>query len=194
MEERLEKLRAKWDERHAAPEKPVHAAEVLSENLHLLPATGDALELACGLGGNALALARAGLRVTAWDLSPVAIKQLNTAADAEGLSLSAQVRDIESEALAPASYDVIVASYFLDRSLIPGWIEALRPGGLIFFQTFSQTRLTSRGPNDPAFRLADNELLSLFSSLRLRFYREEGELGDVTKGSRDLAMLVGQKP
>jgi hypothetical protein len=30
--------------------------------------------------------------------------------------------------------------------------------------------------------------------LRVRFYREEGRLGDIDRGERDIAMLVGEQP
>jgi hypothetical protein len=41
--------------------------------------------------------------------------------------------------------------------------------------------------------LADNELCQLFSSLKLRYYREENRLGDLQEGARDIAMLVAEK-
>ncbi|MCG8043626.1 MAG: class I SAM-dependent methyltransferase, partial [Candidatus Thiodiazotropha endolucinida] len=90
-------------------------------------------------------------------------------------------------------FDVIVVSYFLERSLIPTLIQALKPGGLVFYQTFTRQAVSSEGPQNPAFRLADQELLQLFSQLQVRVYREEGRLGDLSLGSRDVAMLVAQK-
>ncbi|MEW8205094.1 MAG: SAM-dependent methyltransferase, partial [Candidatus Thiodiazotropha taylori] len=83
--------------------------------------------------------------------------------------------------------------YFLERSLIPTLIQALKPGGLVFYQTFTRQAVSSEGPQNPAFRLADQELLQLFSQLHVRVYREEGRLGDLSLGSRDVAMLVAQK-
>ena len=189
-----DKLRAKWDERHGDPGKGPSTAKVLAENLHLLPASGQALELACGLGGNALALAARGLEVSAWDLSPVAIRRLREFAASAGLSnLRAEVRDVEEAPPAPESFDVIVVSYYLERSLTPGLIAALRPGGLIFYQTFTRIAVSQEGPSNPIFRLSDNELLRLFDSLRVRVYREENRLGDLRLGTRDVAMLVAQR-
>ena len=43
------------------------------------------------------------------------------------------------------------------------------------------------------FRLAEQELLQLFSGLQVVFYREEGRIGDVHKGCRDEAMYIGRK-
>jgi tellurite methyltransferase len=185
---------AKWDARHGEADKQPHVAEVLLRNRHLLPNVGCALDLACGLGGNALFLAGRGLTVSAWDLSPVAIARLIALAEAKGLrNLTAEVRDLEQIPPTAASFDVITVSYYLDRELAPKIIDALKPGGLLFYQTFTRIAVSGEGPTNPQFRLGDNELLALFSPLRLRVYREENRLGDHAQGTRDVAMLVAQK-
>jgi len=103
------------------------------------------------------------------------------------------VRDIEANPPAPEAFDVIVVSYFLNRDIISALIQALKPGGLIYYQTFTRQRISDRGPQRAEFRLADQELLHLFSELHILFYREEGCVGDVQKGFRDEAMLIGRK-
>ncbi|MCG7974549.1 MAG: methyltransferase domain-containing protein [Candidatus Thiodiazotropha taylori] len=189
-----QQLRIKWDQRYADAEKVARPAEVLLSNAHLLPEQGSALDLACGLGGNALFLAQRGFTVEAWDLSSVAIQRLAQGAGQLKLNnLHARVRDVESQPPQTEQFDVIVVSYFLERSLIPTLIQALKPGGLVFYQTFTRQAVSSEGPQNPAFRLADQELLQLFSQLQVRVYREEGRLGDLSLGSRDVAMLVAQK-
>jgi 2-polyprenyl-3-methyl-5-hydroxy-6-metoxy-1,4-benzoquinol methylase len=191
----LQQLREKWDKRHADADKRPTPAEVLKRNPHLLPTKGKALDLACGLGGNALTLSAHGLETVAWDISPVAIERLEAYAANEGLTnLSAQVRDVEQLPPPPASFDLIIVSYYLERALIPDMIDALLPGGLIYYQTFTQLAVSDLGPSSPAYRLADNELLQLFSSLKLRYYREENRLGNLHAGVRDVAMLVAEKP
>jgi SAM-dependent methyltransferase len=191
----LQTLREKWDERHADADKQPTPAEVLLRNLHLLPAQGRALDLACGLGGNALTLARHGLDVVAWDISPVAIQRLNRYAAEEGLAnLCGEVRDVEQAPPPRNHFDLIIVSYFLERRLIADLMAALVSGGLIYYQTFIQAAVSATGPQNPAFRLADNELLQLFSSFKLRYYREENRLGDLSEGTRDVAMLVAEKP
>ena len=109
------------------------------------------------------------------------------------LSIQAGVRDVESDPPPPETFDVIAVSYFLERDIIPALIQALKPGGLIYYQTFTRQRVSDRGPQRAEFRLADQELLQLFSGLQVLFYREEGCVGDVQKGFRDEAMLVGRK-
>ena len=70
------------------------AAQVLRENWHLLPEQGVALDMACGLGGNALYLAEKALETYAWDVSNVAIEKLDSLAKSQGLVVQSQVRDV----------------------------------------------------------------------------------------------------
>lgn len=182
----------KWDERYRAAggAKP---ARVLTENLHLLPRTGQALDLACGLGANALLLARQGLETFAWDSSAVAIERLQQASAAAGVSVHAEVRDVVAQPPEPERFDVIVVVHFLERGLAPALIAALRPRGLLFYQTFTAVRVSGSGPRNPDYLLNENELFALFARLQLLVYREEGRVGDLTCGLRDEALLVGCK-
>jgi SAM-dependent methyltransferase len=188
-----EALRAKWDARYADGERVPEPAWVLTENLHLLPTSGQALDLACGLGVSALLLAERGLAVCAWDLSPVAIERLRTEAQRRGLVVDAQVRDVQRDPPAPESFDLILVAHFLDRTLAAAIAAALRPGGLLFYQTFTREAVSASGPSNPDYRLAPNELLRLFPDLLVRVYREEGRVGDLAAGTRDLAVLVGER-
>ncbi len=186
-------VRDKWDRIYADAGWPA-PARVVRENEHLLPLRGRVLEVACGLGANALLLARRGLDVTAWDLSPVAVERLRRRAEREGLPLRAEVRDVTVAPWPGEAWDVIVVSRFLDRAVCAAMRQALKPGGLLMYQTFVRDPVTSVGPSNPAYRLAENELLRLFSGLIVRAYREEGHCGDRCRGWRDEAYLVAQKP
>jgi tellurite methyltransferase len=185
----------KWDRvyRTADTEVIPEPARVLAENAHLLPRTGVSLDLACGLGGNALCLARKGLKAHAFDISAEAITRLSLLAERLGLLVRTEVRDVVLRPPPAGSFDVIVVSRFLDRSLANPLMAALRPGGLLYYQTFTREKATAEGPANPEYLLAPNELLSLFAGLRLVVYREEGLLGDRTRGFRNQALFVGQK-
>ncbi len=182
--------RARWQRRYQAGEGAARPARVLRELDFLLPASGRALDLACGRGGNALLLAERGLAVEAWDYAPAAIEALRAEAARRGLRLRAGVRDVLSEPPEAARYDVITVSYFLERDLAPAIAAALRPGGLLFYETFTQDAPDGAGPSNPAFRLAPNELLGLFPGLRVLDYREHARVGDPLRGQRDIATLV----
>lgn len=185
---------AKWDRIFSERPVPGAPARVLEENLHLLPRGGDALELAAGTAGNAVRLARLGFRACAWDISTVAVERVGAWARAEGLPLETEQRDLTRDPPVPGSFDVIVVEHFLDRALVPYIRAALRPGGLVFYQTFTLARVTDTGPGNPAYRLGENELLRLFEGLVVLVYREEGLVGDTARGLRDEAMLVARAP
>ena len=188
-------IREKWDRIYAlAGDGMPEAAEVLAEHLHLLPDRGDALDLACGLGGNALCLARQGLRTRAWDISPVAIKRISTMAERMGLPIDAAVCDVEAESIPKDSFGVVVVSRFLSRDIAFGIAESLKTGGLLFYQTYTREKLSAAGPSNPDYLLAPNELIRLFPDLRLVYYREEERCGDLARGFRDEACFIGQKP
>ena len=185
----------KWDRIHSTTDPaPPKAAAVLIQNQHFLPTAGDALDLACGRGGNALLLAAHGLKTRAWDISDVALAALRKAAGDAGYQVTTDCRDVTASPPPPASQDVIVVSHFLDRVLAPHLIAALRPRGLLYYQTFVRAAVESTGPANPRYRLGPNELLELFRPLQILVYREEGTTGDVSQGWRNEAMLVGQKP
>lgn len=184
--------RERWDARYRAGTLTASAAALLRDNTHLLPRRGRALDLACGLGGNALLLAAHGLDTEAWDVSAVALATLAAQARAQGLALSTRQCDLDDTPLPLQAFDVIVVARFLDRGLFAALPAALRPGGLLFYETFN--RLSAHGPANPDWKLADNELLAAAHGLRLRVYRDEWDAGDETRGLRGLVQLIAQKP
>lgn len=185
--------RDKWNQRYQQNSAIPSASLVLSQNQHLLPKAGVALDVACGLGGNALLLAEQGLETHAWDIASVAIEQLEQAAEQAQLDIKTQAIDIRPENLPANSYDVITVSHYLDRDLCDAIARALKPNGILFYQTYCQQKVDDKGPKNPEYLLADNELIRLFSTLNVRVYREEALLGDHEQGWRNQAMLVAQK-
>jgi len=187
-------LREKWDRIYQQSQSlEPSPAEVLSENTHLLPATGQALDLACGLGGNALFLAQRGFSVSAVDISPVAIESLSAHAQRLGLAIVARAVDAETKPLPRQAFDVVVVSRFLSRPLAASIQDSLKPSGLLFYQTYLRNKLNPQGPSNPDYLLAENELLSLFNEMRVLVYREEGRVGNLSLGRRDEAYFVGQR-
>lgn len=188
---------ARWNRRYeqADTDQPPKPAAVLENNRHLLPARGTAVDIACGRGGNALLLAAAKLDTSAWDYADAALDKLTAYARTRQLPIACECRDVVQSPPQAASFDVIVVSHFLNRGLAPYLIAALRPGGLLFYQTFISEAATAAGPGNPDYRLQPNELLQLFRPLHLVYYREEGLLGDLDAGFRDQAQYIGcQRP
>jgi SAM-dependent methyltransferase len=183
----------KWDSRYREAGLPGAPATVLIQNIHLLPRRGTALDLACGLGANSLLLAEHGLQTRAWDISPVAIEKLRAIAAQRRLPIIAEVKDAMHDTIPPLQFDVIVVAHYLERSLTRPIIDALKVGGLLFYQTFTRTAVSEEGPQKDEWRLADGELLAMFAPLRPLVYREEGRIGDVAQGFRNKALLVSVK-
>lgn len=187
-------IRDKWNARYRDAEPSLQEpVSGLRDYIWLLPQAGAGLDLACGRGGNALFLAAQGLNTQAWDIADVAIDQLRRQAAARGLSVDARVRDVVAEPPAPDSFDVIVVSYFLERDLMAALQAALRPGGLLFYQTFTREAVDATGPRNPAWRLGRNELLQLLPELDVLVYEELGVIGDVTRGLRNQALFIGTR-
>ncbi len=187
-------IQEKWDKIYSqAGKKQPPACAALRDNSHLLPSSGKALDIACGLGSNALFLAEQGLVTDAWDISPIAIEKLQQTALQRALPLTATQTDLSTLKPATEQYDVIVVSHYLDRPFCHTIISMLKPEGLLFYQTFTAEKVSPEGPSSPAFVLAKNELLQLFSALELIVYREEGLVGDKSRGFRNQAMLVAMK-
>lgn len=183
----------KWDSRYREAGLPSAPAMVLLENVHLLPRHGTALDLACGLGANSLLLAEHGLQTQAWDISPVAVEKLRALAVERKLPIIAEVKNALHDPIPPAQFDVVVVAHYLERALTQPIINALKVGGLLFYQTFTRTAVNDEGPQKDEWRLADGELLAMFAPLRPLAYREEGRIGDITHGFRNKALLVAVK-
>ena len=183
----------KWDRVYQSKTIKSEPAAILVENLYLLPPAGMALDLASGLGTNALVLTKQGLATQAWDISAVAMHKLQQQADAHALPIRTFTKEITPDSFVANCFDVIVVSRFLDRSICDAIMESLKLGGLLFYQTYTQQKTSEQGPNSPRFLLADNELLQLFSALKLVYYRENAGLGEVRQGLRNEAQFIGQK-
>ena len=184
----------KWNAVYSQSEPIFYpAASVLTENDFLLPSTGTALDLACGFGANAVFFAERGWAVTAWDISLIAIDKLMTYAVRQGLNINACQEKIVIESFTKCSFDVIVVSRFLDRTLSDAIIGALKPDGLLFYQTFTQEKVSQQRSNNPDYLLGCGELLELFAPLRVVFYRENALIGQNQRGLRNEAQFVGQK-
>ena len=184
-----------WDERYgqeeATPERG--PAAFLVEHRHLLPSRGRALDVAMGTGRNALYLASLGYEVTGIDVSGVAVERCRQEAARRSLRIEAVQADLESYGLPRAVYDVVINFYYLHRDMAPQLEEALRPSGVLVFESFTtEQRQFGWGPQNDEFLLRPGELRTLFPELEALAYREGLVEGD--KGTKAVAGLVGRKP
>ncbi len=183
-----------WDERYrreeAVPEQG--PAGFLIENVSLLPPSGRVLDVAMGSGRNALYLASLGYEITGVDISPVAVARCRTAAEARGLHIEAVCADLETSALPDGPFDIVLNFYYLQRDLCPRLAEALRPGGVLVFESFTLgQRVFGWGPQRQEHLLRPGELPRLFPDLGTLVYCQgvvEGE-----RGKKAVAGLIARK-
>jgi len=109
--------------------------------------TSNVLSLGCGIGDTELLLAPHVAHLTGLDLSPSAIKQAKL--DAAGTpNLHYIEGTLESAAIQPASYDVVIAIFFLHHlpdtipDLATQIAKILKPGGVFYSLDPSRYRLS----------------------------------------------------
>jgi len=180
-----------YQDKSVAESVPVR---VLLDNQRLLPSCGNALDYASGLSGNGVFLAQQGFEVSAWDLSDIAVNKVNAYAHEKQLSLHAEKMDLENSVdKLKGEFDVIVVSFFLHRESLPILYKLLKPGGVLFYQTFSGEPLNGIGPSRSAFRLRRGELLEVFSNMQLLSYREDCSSTGKNNVIADQVFFVAQK-
>jgi tellurite methyltransferase len=191
--EAMQDAAKEWDERYrqgrTMPDEP---AALLVENLPLLPKGGKALDIAMGTGRNALYLASLGFQVTGVDLSAVAVEKCRQKAERLGLSIEALVADLEHYPLPTGECDLIVNFYYLQRSLAPQIVAALRSSGVLVFETFTIDQLQfGWGPKSPENLLRPGELREMFAGVETLLYHEGVIQGD--RGPKAVARLIARK-
>ncbi len=148
--------KTRWNEKYLhnpIPELPIRLVSTYAK----LASGNRVLDLACGMGRHSKFLASQGFKVDALDISSVAIASL------QGLDhIHAQEVDFDTYTLAKEAYDLIVCTYFLERRLFPQMIAALKPNGIILYETFLNHKENQRAPSNPAFMLAEGELEASF--------------------------------
>ena len=164
--------RGRWDQKHRDAEFLGEPTPFLVECRRHLP-PGRALDVACGLGANALYLAEEGFAVEACDWSFEGLRKLSASARERGLHVGAINCDLTAFPLPRKRYDVLVSFRFLDRSLWPSMVEALRPGGALVIETFNRRYLEQRPDFPKEYCLEEGELLGEFgATLRIARYQE----------------------
>lgn len=183
-----------WNERYRSREREAEDLEVAPTPLLVETGTklppGNALDLACGAGRNALWLARNGWTVTAVDGAPAAIAILRDRARIEGLAVDAHVADLKSGEfqIAPERFDLITVCYYLQRDLFATAKHGLKRGGVLLAIVH-----TTKGAEMPTeSRLRPGELQQYFHGWEI-LHCYEGRPADPAH-QRLVAEIVARRP
>jgi SAM-dependent methyltransferase len=114
------------------------------------------LDVACGKGRHARLFAAHGVAVTAVDRDAEALAAL------EGVpGVTCECRDLEADPwpYAAGSFDAVLVSNYLWRPTFDALLAAVRPGGVLLYETFMHGHERYGRPSRPEFLLGVNELL-----------------------------------
>lgn len=187
---------ARWNDRYVTEGAAWLAnqpRQLLHEFAHLLPSGGLALDAAAGVSSHGRFLAERGLHVVALDISEVGLRLAQQDAQKHDLWLEAAVYDLSHLWLPPNIFDVIVNFRFLERATFPVYRRALKPGGLLFFETFVRSETEEEHPD---YFLFPGELRTAFADWKILHWQEigDGKCGrEHGRSPKIVAQLIARK-
>ena len=186
--------RIRWDkvfQAHTDANEPYPAADPLLLR-YAPPVDGGvddppprALDLAGGLGQNALWLAQQGYSVDLMDISRVALERARQEMAVRNLRRVNLLQvDVDALQLEAAQYDLICVFRYLKRHLFALLKLALKPGGLVIYESYTLAYLQHVPRFNRSFLLESGELAAFFSGWHV--------IHNIERDYR--AQLVVQKP
>ncbi len=169
---------------------------VLLDHLDLLKKLDRSLavlDLACGTGHNGLLLAQHGIPVVFADSSATALQVVQQRLEEDTLPGRIWQVDLEqanTEPLAGQVFSAVIGFRYLHRPLFPALKNAVTPGGIVIYETFTIDNLGFGRPNNPDFLLQPGELKTIFQDWELIFHFE----GILRNPDRAMAQIVARKP
>ena len=177
--------RDRWNLKHAdcQPASTVRADGWLMEALDLVDALVGrsetcrrALDVACGLGHNAIWLAQQGWQVDGVGISAKGLEIARQSAAAAEVDVRWIEADLDQWNPLANEYDLVAVFRFLDRKTVPQIVhKTLSPGGWLVYETFSGTQRepSNHHVSNPAYLLSPGELCTLFPDLEVVAHQQE---------------------
>jgi SAM-dependent methyltransferase len=195
--EHKENSKAWWDERFAESGSGsfLYSKEpsgFLMSYLDLLPKSAKILEIACGEGRNAVALAAKGYDVTALDFSNVALERAKALASGSGVEVHFRALDLDFYLPELLTFDAIVTINFRPSAgLIKNIGRGLKEKGHLIMEAplMESAKVHEKIEAFECFK--PNELLQLFTTqptFQVLYY---SELGDAKWGEN--VFLIAKK-
>jgi len=192
-----------WDERYATDAYIYGTApnDFLAE--HAKELTGPVLSIAEGEGRNGVYLATLGLDVLGVDGSAVGLEKAQALARSRGVTIQTEVADLATFTPPAHSFGSVVSiSAHLPSAirsrLYPLLEQALRPGGLLLLEAYSEAQLghDTGGPKDPDMLMSVEKLTAGFPGLEpllLRELEREVREGSGHTGLASVVQFIGRK-
>ena len=151
------------------------------------------LDLACGTGRSGLRLTQRGIPVVFADRSATALGCINKQLTEDNQPGRVWQVDLEQANINPFAHQVfsaVICFRYLHRPLFPYLLNAVEPGGLVIYETFTTANRRFGRPDNPDFLLRTGELKTWFENWQLLHYYE----GIQQDPDRAIAQLVARNP
>jgi len=176
--------RTRWDTIYNQRQNAIYPEPDPLLLLYTPPAMLDvpprALDLAGGVGQNALWLAEQGYTVDLMDISRVALMRAREEMIARNLRrVNVFQIDLEQVRLQPETYDLICVFRFLSATVMPQVRAAIKPGGRVIYETFNTGHLAQRPAMNRDYLLREGDLLGYFGDWRIIHHAELSTVSQV---------------
>jgi len=199
--------RETWDARFSSDEY-IFGTEPnvwLAQHADLLKPGMRVLAIADGEGRNSVWMAKQGLQVDAFDISPVGVEKAKKLAQQQGVEVNFSIHGVEDYPWTTGDYDAVVAIFiqFADpdtrSTLFKRMKSALKPDGVILLQGYTPKQLEYKtgGPPNLSHLYTEDLLQEAFSDLdvsELLAYEQVLTEGTQHHGQSALIGMVARKP
>jgi tellurite methyltransferase len=164
-------------------------------------ATGPIVDLACGSGRNGLYLIEHNIPVVFADINPTVLAEVEQALAGERYSSSAHLATLwpvdlehyQGKQLNDRMFGGMLVYRYLHRPLFESIKQAVYPGGIVIYETFTVDQPQFGRPRNPDFLLEHGELQAYFSDWDI-LHSFEGVVENNNGGSpQAIAQIVAIK-
>jgi len=196
----LNSERNRWDTRFGGEDFHFGTApnRFLASQAQLLKAGMSALCVADGESRNGVWLAGQGLRVTAFDFSPVGVEKARRLAREADVVLEHHVANINDWDWDARQFDLVVVIFTQFATpqererMFAGVVRALAPGGILLLQGYTPKQLEygTGGPKQIEHLYTDALLRKSFAALEILHLAEHEEMVEEGHGHRGMSALI----
>ena len=196
----LNSERNRWDTRFGGEDFHFGTApnRFLASQAQLLKAGMSALCVADGESRNGVWLAGQGLRVTAFDFSPVGVEKARRLAREADVVLEHRVANINDWDWDARQFDLVVVIFTQFATpqererMFAGVVRTLAPGGILLLQGYTPKQLEygTGGPKQIEHLYTDALLRKSFAALEILHLAEHEEMVEEGHGHRGMSALI----
>ena len=154
---------------------------------------GRSLDVGMGQGRNTIYLAQQGWESVGFDPADRAVAAAQAQAAKLGVKITASVARAEAYDWGENRWDLIVLSYVGAREYAARVVRALRPGGMVVVEGFHRDATKTQSIGGGVV-FDTNELLKIFSALRVVRYEDANARGDFGQAETRVVRLAAVKP